>query len=406
MKSDATHHRSASEYRRAIRLFPGGVNSPVRFYKPYPIFIQKGKGATLTDMDGRKYTDFVLAYGPLILGHSYPEVTRAVCAASASGMIFGAPSDAEVEYAEMIQDAVPSLQMMRFVSTGTEATMHALRLAIHVSGRKDVLKISGGFHGTHDRNFTSDHVREVPFNSLQEAENELKSRRYAAFILEPALGNCGLIPPVDGYLEGVRELTERYGTLLVGDEVITGFRTRFGSLFEKHGVAPDIMTMGKIVGGGMPLALFGGREDIMNKIRPSGTLPQGGTYAAHPVSIAAGAATLRVLKRKDYSFLSSLTEKATTCLSDLPLTVNAIPGALSFFPGTERVIRRHTHDQREMRFFHDLLVHSLEKGLYIPPNPDELFFFSFSHTIRGVERAFNLLASQIEGLSPQMNKNV
>lgn len=389
--------KSGRAFRRASHVFPGGVNSPVRFYPPYPAYISGGRGSMVMDVDGNAYTDYVLGYGPLILGHSEPAVIAAISRAVRRGLMYGAPSEEEVELGELIQKASPAVEMLRLVPSGSEATMHALRLSQFHTNRKRILKVKGGYHGTNTLAIKSPLVREVEFNSLEQARRELEKRIYAAFILEPALGNCGLVPPDREYLAGVRELTERTGTLLVADEVITGFRTCFGTFSESAGIVPDMVTMGKIVGGGMPLALYGGRSDVMKQVSPGGKFPQAGTYAAHPVSVAAGLETLRKLQKSDYSYLNELTETAVSRLKLPGISVNSYPGMLSIFFTDKKVTNGTTalgvDGGRFMQFFRSCL----EKGIFVPPSQQEVMFLSFAHRRSEVAEQFGIMAELAGG---------
>ncbi len=385
-------------FGRANAVFPGGVNSPVRYYPPYPRYMRRGEGPYLQDVDGRKYADYVLGYGPLILGHSEGGVVNALHRVARNGMIFGAPAPDEVALAEMIGKYCPSLERMRFVASGSEATMHALRLAIHHTGRKKIVKMEGGYHGTHTLNYRSDIVDEVGFNSINELERKLSGKEYAAVIIEPALGNAGFIPPEKDYLQSVRELCNRYGSLLVCDEVITGFRTRFGLYSEAAGVEPDIVTLGKIIGGGMPLALYGGRDDVMRDVKPAGSFPQAGTYAAHPVSVAAGLKTLDILRRKDYGYLRHLSEIAAEKLLSSGLCVTSDTGMVSLF-----FTRGKVTDYRDVRaidhsLFPKLFRLALDEGIFIPPSQEETIFISFSHTQKMVSDNFSFIAEMAENI--------
>ncbi len=379
---------------RAAGIFPGGVNSPVRYYPPYPVYISSGKGRLIRDADGNSYTDYVLGYGPLILGHSHPAVSAAVARTASEGMLFGAPTESEVTLGAMIKRASPSMEMLRFVPSGSEATMHALRLSMFHTGRKNVLKVRGGYHGTNTLAQKSSHVREVEFNSVADAERELGKRKYAAFILEPVLGNCGLVPPADDYLARVRDMTERTGTLLVCDEVITGFRTRFGTYSESAGVRPDMITLGKIVGGGMPLAAYGGAEEIMKHVRPSGDFQQAGTYASHPVSVAAGIETLRLLGKSDYSVLKEMSEEAAVRLRGTGLTVNSLTGMISLFFTKKNVGNGTVAGRVDGAPFFRLFRTCLENGIYLPPSQQELIFMSFAHRKTEVIKQFDFIAER------------
>jgi glutamate-1-semialdehyde 2,1-aminomutase len=390
--------QSRSIFNRARNLFPGGVNSPVRCYPPYPRYISLGKGARIRDVEGNSYTDYVLGYGPLILGHSRREVVRSIAKAAERGMLFGAPTEEEVELGDIITEACEAVEMLRFVNSGSEATMHALRLAMHVTGRKKILIVNGGYHGTHPLALESDAVRQIEFNDVVALKAALASREYAAFIVEPVMGNCGLIQPVDGYLEQVRDITSSTDTVFIADEVITGFRTHFGLYTESKGVEADLVTMGKIIGGGMPLAAFGGRRELMMKIRPEGDLPQAGTYSAHPVAVAAALQTMKLLKRINYDRLKDMTDKAASILATTGFTVRYETGMLSVFLTEEEVRNASDASKADRQAYFSLFKRLLREGIYIAPSQDELIFISFAHAMKDIERDFRIMTSHINAL--------
>ncbi|MGC8645134.1 MAG: aspartate aminotransferase family protein [Thermoplasmata archaeon] len=380
-------------YERAAKIYPKGVNSPVRYYDPYPLFFKKGMGGEIEDVDGNRYKDFVLAYGPLILGHCHPEVIEKIKERVDSGSLLGAPTEEEVEFGEIFKKA-SGLEMMRVVNSGTEATMHAIRLALHHSGRRKVLKVRGGYHGTHPYNFPSELVQEVEFNDPEAARAMLSSRDFGALILEPVMGNSGVIPPSGGYLEELQEMSRRYGTPLILDEVITGFRVGFYPYYRTKGIEPDLATFGKIVGGGFPLAVYGGREELMREVRPEGIFPQAGTYSGNPVSVTAGLVTLKVLSRTDYGKLANLTRVAASELSRSGLSVNSVTGMLSIF-FTDKGVKNHSDvlSTRKDLYFR-LFKSALENGIYIPPSFDETVFLSFAHSENDVRESFSFLAEE------------
>lgn len=387
--------RSERLFSRSSRLFPGGVNSPVRYYPPYPRFIKRGKGSKIYDADGNEYIDFLLAFGPMILGHAHPSVVNAIKERAEMGTLFGAPTEEEVKLAELIKKS-STIEMMRFVNSGSEATLHALRLSLYYSGRKKILKIRGGYHGTHPFNYVSENVDEVEFNSIKDIEQRLKTKEYAAFILEPVMGNAGVINPDNGYLENVRDITERYGTLMIMDEVITGYRTAFSPYYMSKKIDPDLVTMGKIVGGGLPLAVYGGREEIMKHVRPSGDFSQAGTYSGNPLSVIAGLETLRILSKKDYSRLKRITEEGYRILEETGLSANRETGMISIF-FTERKVRnfkdvQQTEKEKFMKLFNSMLA----DGIYLPPSYDETIFVSFAHTEREIRYAFSKIGDEVK----------
>jgi len=407
------HERSNKLFERAKRVIPGGVNSPVRAFGAVggsPPFIAKGKGCRVWDVDGNEYVDYVGSWGPLILGHAHPDVLRAAEAAMSRGTSFGAPTEAEVELAELLCDALPSVDMVRTVSSGTEATMSALRLARGATGRSRILKFDGCYHGHADallvgagsgvatlgipgspgvpEEFTQLTVQ-APMNDLAavKAAFDRWDGELACVIVEPVAGNMGCIPPLPGFLEGLRELCDRDGALLIFDEVMTGFRVAWGGAQNRFGVRPDLTCLGKVVGGGFPAAAYGGRRDLMEQVAPAGPIYQAGTLSGNPVAVAAGLATLRRLQQPgSYEQL----EAAARTLSDglarlaraagVELTSVAVGGMFGFFfhPGPVECFE-HAKKASEVRFrafFHAML----ESGVYLAPSAYEAAFVSLAHT--------------------------
>jgi glutamate-1-semialdehyde 2,1-aminomutase len=409
--------RSRALLRRAEKRIPGGVNSPVRAFHGVggtPPFIASGRGATITDEDGNRYVDYVGSWGPLILGHAHPGVLRAVRAAAAKGTSFGAPTRLEVELAERVCAALPSLERVRFVSSGTEATMSALRLARAATGRKRVLKFEGCYHGHADallvaagsgvatlgipgspgvpQEFVSLTVS-VPFNDPA-AANAAFARfgaELACVIVEPVAGNMGCVPPLPGFLEGLRTLCDRYGSLLIFDEVMTGFRVAWDGAQGLYGVRPDLTCLGKVVGGGLPAAAYGGRADLMAQIAPDGPVYQAGTLSGNPLAMAAGLATLERLRARGvYATLAARTRALTEGLAalaaeaGLPFTTAAVGGMFGFFfhPGPVRNFddAKKSDAGRFRRFFHAML----DGGVYLAPSAYEAGFVSLAHRPREI----------------------
>ena len=413
--------------RRAERVIPGGVNSPVRAYKAVggsPPFIARGKGAYLWDADGRRYIDYVGSWGPLILGHAHPAVLRAVARAAARGTSFGAPTAGEVEIAEKICAALPSVEQVRFVSSGTEATMSAIRLARGATGRKRILKFDGCYHGHADAllvgagsgvatlgipgspGVPEEFVRltvSAPYNDLGavEAAFATHGRELACVIVEPVAGNMGCVPPVRGFLEGLRELCDRHGALLIFDEVMTGFRVAFGGAQGLYEIRPDLTCLGKVVGGGLPAAAYGGRRELMREIAPSGPIYQAGTLSGNPLAVAAGLETLRRLERPGvYETLTETTRLLSDGLAEraaaagVELTSAAVGGMFGFFfhPGPVRSFEeaKKSSAPRFNRFFAEMLA----RGVYLAPSAYEAGFVSLAHgpkeiraTLRAAEAA-------------------
>jgi glutamate-1-semialdehyde 2,1-aminomutase len=414
-------------FARASRVIPGGVDSPVRAFGAVggtPRFIDHGAGPYLFDVDGVRYVDYVQSWGALLFGHARPEIVNAAAEAAARGTSFGAPTELEVELAERIVDAIPSIEMLRLVSSGTEATMSAIRLARGVTGRDLILKFDGCYHGHSDGllakgagsgvatfgipgspGVTEGAARDtlsVPFNDLAAAATVFRDRggEIAAVIVEPIAANMGVIPPDPAFLPGLRALCDEYRSLLVFDEVITGFRVAFGGAQSLYGVTPNLTTLGKIIGGGFPCAAFGGRHDVMEQLSPTGPVYQAGTLSGNPVAVAAGIAALDLASRDDpYASLEGQAELLTTGLADafsaggIPATVNRARSMFSVF-FTAGPIRGFAEAAgadhgRYARFFH----HMLDRGIYLPPSGYELWSLSTAHTDETTRRTLDAAAS-------------
>ena len=418
---------SGELFSKSSSLFPGGVNSPVRYYEPYPIFMKNGNGSTIYDVDDKPYIDFCLAFGPLILGHSHPEIVRSVIWAVKNATSLGSPTENEVRMGSIIRTAVPSVEKMRFTNSGTEATMHALRLARGFTGRNIILKMEGGFHGSHDYaliksgsgtlTFGIPSSRGIPpevsrtvvvgqYNNPENIEEIFKKygKGIAAVITEPIMGNAGVIKPQKDFLGFLRDITSRYDSLLIFDEVITGFRFGFCGYQDIAGVRPDLTTMGKIIGGGFPIGLFGGRDDIMDKISPMGPVYESGTFSGNYVTMAAGIAALNQLKKMDYSILesqSAMFEK--TLVENMPVTekfaVSRFGSMFQLFLGIEQpesyedVIK--ADSRKFMMMFHSLL----EKGIYLAPGQFETNFISFAHSRENLESSALKIAESLKEIT-------
>jgi glutamate-1-semialdehyde 2,1-aminomutase len=420
--------RSKQLFQRAQELMPGGVNSPVRAFKAVggtPVFLKQGKGARVQDEDGNEYIDFVGSWGPLILGHAHPDVVKAIQDTAALGSTFGAPCGAEVELASQIQEAIPSMERLRLVSSGTEAVMSALRVARGFTGRNNVIKFEGCYHGHTDsllaaagsglatfdlpdsagvpKNYTC-HTISVAYNTIPELVPEVLSDT-AAVILEPIAANMGLISPSEGFLQKLREFTRKHGILLIFDEVITGFRRAFGGAQSVFNIEPDLTILGKIVGGGMPLAVYGGRKEIMEKIAPLGPVYQAGTLSGNPVAAAAGSATLRILKEQNpYQVLDS---KTTTLLNpvrelisrkEYPLSISQIGSMWTLFfrkslPANFSEVKE-ADTKKYSKFFWQLL----EKGIYLVPSQFETNFVSLAHTEKDLQEASEKICQSLISL--------
>ncbi|HUJ57929.1 MAG TPA: glutamate-1-semialdehyde 2,1-aminomutase [Kofleriaceae bacterium] len=403
--------RSQAIFERARQVIPGGVNSPVRACRSVgadPVFVAQGDGAYITDLDGNRYIDLIGSWGPLILGHGHREILDAIAETMANGTTFGAPTELEVVFAETLRDAYPSMQMVRAVSSGTEATMSALRLARGFTGRAKLVKTDGGYHGHADcllvaagsgaatlgipgsAGVPEGAARDtivVPYNDLAAAERVLAAGDVAAVIIEPIAGNMGLVPPQPGYLEGLRAATARHGTLLIFDEVITGFRVGYGGAQAIYGIAPDLTCLGKIVGGGLPAAAFGGRADIMQKLAPLGPVYQAGTLSGNPLAMAAGLKAIEILGRPGtYERLDQLGKRlgdgltAAAAQLGVPACVNRIGSMITLFftdrPVTDYESAKTANTARFGAFFRAMR----ERGVFLPPSQFEAMFVSLAHT--------------------------
>jgi glutamate-1-semialdehyde 2,1-aminomutase len=407
-------------FAEAERLMPGGVNSPVRSWSAVggvPRFLVRGSGARVEDADGISYLDFVGSWGPLVLGHAHPNVIERVREQAGAGTSFGAPTSGEVQLARLLVDAVPSIEVVRLVSSGTEATMTALRLARAATGRDRIVKFRGCYHGHADsllvRAGSGALTLGIPDSpgvpaplaalTMTEEFNDVaglrrlmreQGRQIAAVIVEPVVGNMGVVPPRAGFLEALRDETAAAGALLVFDEVITGFRLGWGGAQERFGVLPDLTCLGKIVGGGMPLAAFGGRRDLMDRMAPRGPVYQAGTLSGNPLSVACGLATLETVRdtADAYHRLESLGALAERRLREALVgagvtgCVNRVGSMLTLFLGVEAVSDHGTATSadtaRFARFFHAML----DQGMYLPPSQFEAMFLSLAHTEADVER--------------------
>jgi len=417
---------------RATRTIPGGVNSPVRAFKGVggtPIFFDRGAGAYLTDADGNRYIDYVGSWGPMILGHGNRAVVAAVQAQAELSLGFGAPTELEIELAELVVDLVPSVEKVRMVNSGTEATMSAIRLARGFTGRDLIVKFSGCYHGHSDALLAkagsglltlgipnspgvpaavAANTLTVPFNDLAAVAEALHtySAQIAAIIVEPVAGNMGCIPPADGFLQGLRDLTEQAGTVLIFDEVMTGFRVALGGAQAAYGVMPDLTTLGKIIGGGLPVGAFGGRAEIMDHIAPVGNVYQAGTLSGNPLATVAGLTMLKALDDSLYVSLQRSTEYFCAGLQRLaqaasvPVCINQVCGMFSIF-FTQGPVSNYDHVansniDRFNRFFHAML----DEGVYLAPSGFETGFLSTAHTteildttLSAAEKAFTAVAN-------------
>ena len=421
MSTPRSTDRSQELFAEAVTLMPGGVSSPVRAWRTVggtPVHIARGEGALVTDVDGNEYVDLVLSYGPLILGHAHPTVKEALHAATESGTTFGAPTGAELELARLVTERVGCVEMVRFVNSGTEATMSALRLARAVTGRDGLVKFEGCYHGHGDSFLVKAgsgaltlgapdspgvpaRLAELTLTaSYNDADGvralfDARGDEIAAVFVEPVAGNMGCIPPVDGFLETLRELCDAHGALLVYDEVMTGFRVARGCFVELTDVQPDLITLGKVIGGGLPIAAYGGPRSILENVAPAGKVYQAGTLSGNPLAVAAGRATLEVLGeircvRRSSRAVGARVEAdlhaAAAERADVPLVVNRVGSMLCPYltPDPVRSFADVMASDRERwnRFFHAML----ESGVFLPPSPFEAWFLSTAHDETALDR--------------------
>jgi glutamate-1-semialdehyde 2,1-aminomutase len=416
--------RSEELFEKAKRLIPGGVNSPVRAFQPYPFFTKWSEGSHIFDVDGKEYIDYCMGYGPLILGHAHPKVIEAVKEQLEMGSLYGTPIEQEVELAELICKLVPCAEMVRLVSTGGEATMSAIRAARGFTGKKKILKFEGCYHGAHDSvllkagsgattfgvatslGVPEESVRNtvvVPFNDVAAFEAAVKANKgdLAAVIVEPVIGNFGVVLPKEGFLETLREVTEAYGVVLIFDEVITGFRLALGGAQEYFGVVPDMVALGKVLGEGFPLAAFGGRREIMSLVAPAGGVYQAGTFSGNPVSVAAALATLGYIKSKGSGFYEELDTKTNALVAGLSnmveergwrLQINHVSSMFQVFFTSESVYDYRSAKTSDVELFKEYHRRLLEKGVFVPPSQFETCFVSEAHTMQDINATLDAMA--------------
>jgi glutamate-1-semialdehyde 2,1-aminomutase len=417
--------RSEALFAEAQRHLPGGVDSPVRAFRAVggtPRFIARARGASVWDVDDNRYVDYLASWGPLIAGHAHPGVVAAIQEAAARGTSYGAPTESEVELATLIQQAFPSLDLVRFVNSGTEATMTALRLARAFTSRDLILKFDGGYHGHADGllvqagsgpltlgqpdspgvpSSAASQTLSVAYNDLAAVRDAFAAhpRQVAAVIVEPVAGNMGVVPPAAGFLEHLREMTRESGTLLIFDEVITGFRVAIGGAQQRFGIRPDLTCLGKIVGGGLPVGAYGGRAEIMQQVSPLGPVYQAGTLSGNPLAMAAGLATLRLLTEPGvYDHLERLASRLVDGLGDaaasagVPFISNRVGSMFTGFfadqPVSDYASAKLAHTRRYARFFHAML----DRGVYLAPSQFEAGFVSLAHSEADIDATLNAAA--------------
>jgi glutamate-1-semialdehyde 2,1-aminomutase len=425
-----SYNQSIEAFKEAVNLMPGGVNSPVRAFKSVkmdPIFMARGKGSKIYDIDGNEYIDYVLSWGPLILGHTNDSVVESIKKVAELGTSFGAPSLIENELAKLVIERVPSIEMIRMVSSGTEATMSALRLARGYTGRNKILKFEGCYHGHGDSLLIkagsgvatlglpdSPGVPEgIAQNTITVPYNDLVSLRYAfeqfgediaAIIVEPVAGNMGVVPPLPGFLEGLREITTEYGSLLIFDEVMTGFRVGYNCAQGYFGVTPDLTCLGKVIGGGLPVGAYGGRREIMERIAPSGPIYQAGTLSGNPLAMSAGLATLKQLTPEHYVEFERKGDileqgiKAAADKYDIPHRINRAGSMIGFFFTNEEVTNYEQAKTSNLDYFTTYYKEMANQGVFLPPSQFEGLFLSTVHsdediqkTLEAIEKSFAVI---------------
>jgi len=417
-QSALTDSRSREAFARAKQSIPGGVNSPVRAFKSVgltPRFIESGKGSRITDIDGNSYIDYVLSWGPLIMGHAHPEVVEAIKRTAEKGTSFGAPTELETAMAELVIERMPSVEVVRMVNSGTEATMSALRLARGYTKRSKILKFEGSYHGHADSllikagsgvatlglpdspgvpESVATHTLTVPYNDLDSVRLAFErfGEEIACVIVEPVAGNMGVVPPLPGFLQGLRDITAEYGSLLVFDEVMTGFRVHYHSAQGLYGITPDLTCMGKVIGGGLPVGAYGGKREIMEQMAPAGPIYQAGTLSGNPLAMAAGYATLQLMTQERYEAIERLAVRLQLGLErnaekhGIPSTINRVGSMVCPFFTDTHVINYETAKLSDLERFKAYFAGMLQAGVSVAPSQFEGMFLSGVHTEADIDR--------------------
>jgi glutamate-1-semialdehyde 2,1-aminomutase len=425
-------HSSDGLFERALRVIPGGVNSPVRAFKAVggkPLFIDHASGSRVFDADGREYIDYLASWGPMILGHAHPDVVAAISKAAEKGTSYGAPTEMEVEMAERIADAFPSIDMIRMVSSGTEATMSAIRLARGYTGRNRIIKFEGCYHGHADSLLVkagsgvttfgipgspgvppalAELTIPLPYNDIESVKSAVKKygEELACIIVEPVAGNMGVILPQHGFLEALRDISQRHNILLIFDEVITGFRLTYGGFQTLYGIDPDLTCLGKIIGGGIPAGAFGGNRKIMEYLSPSGPVYQAGTLSGNPVAMAAGLATLDILCRNREAYGELDRKTAGLCMDleecfeheDIPIRVNRIGSMFTIFFTLDDVYDYRSAIKCDTKRFARYFNGMLSRGINLAPSQFEAVFLSFAHTVEDLDRTLDACTDTLKTL--------
>ena len=424
-------NKSESLFERAKTLFPGGVNSPVRAFRAvggHPLFIKRGEGPYIFDVDGNRYVDYVLSWGPLIAGHAHPKVVDAISQAASRGTSYGAPSPLELDLAESIMHFMPNIKMLRFVNSGTEATMSALRLARAYTGRNKIIKFEGCYHGHADfllvqagsgvatlglpdsPGVPADTVKDTlvaDFNNLDSVELLYKKypEQIAAIIVEPVAGNMGVVPPQPGFLEGLRSITKREGTVLIFDEVMTGFRVHPGGAQALYNIKPDLTTLGKVIGGGLPVGAYGGRKEIMELVAPSGKVYQAGTLAGNPLAMSAGIATLELIREQNvWVKIEELAKQleqgigVAAAKAGVPITQTRVGTMFTTFFGDIQARDWSTVKEANAEQFAKFFRMMLEQGVYLAPSQFEAGFISITHTAETIDHTLEAVQVALASL--------
>ena len=424
--------KSQSLYERAIKIIPGGVNSPVRACKSVgadPLFIERGDGCMIFDVDGNRYIDYIGSWGPLILGHRHPAVMEAIISVLERGTSFGAPTDLEIQLAQMVIDAVDSVDVVRMVNSGTEATMSAIRLARGATGRDIVIKFDGCYHGHADTLLVAAgsgvatlgipgspgvpedvarHTLSLPFNDIGAVQRVMaeKGDQVSCVIIEPVAGNMGLVPPAAGFLESLRAETEKHGAILIFDEVMTGFRVAYGGAQTLYGIRPDLTCFGKVIGGGLPVGAYGGKKEIMSQIAPQGSVYQAGTLSGNPIAMAAGIATLEQLKKE--GVYESLAEKSSRLAAGLdeaarksgvPARVDHVGSMLGMFFADRDITNFQEAKTCNLERFSDFYQGMRQLGIYLAPSQFEVLFLSAAHTDEHIDATLSAAQQVLKNLT-------
>lgn len=422
--------KSKAAFERAKTVIPGGVNSPVRAFKSVgltPLVIARGEGSRITDVDGQTYIDYVLSWGPLIAGHAHPEVVEAIKKTAELGTSFGAPTEIETLMAELVVERVPSVDIVRMVNSGTEATMSALRLARGYTKRNKILKFEGSYHGHADSllikagsgvatlglpdspgvpETVASHTLTVPYNDLESVKLAFErfGEEIAAVIVEPVAGNMGVVPPLPGFLSGLRDVTSRYGSLLIFDEVMTGFRVHRNCAQGLYGVTPDLTCMGKVIGGGLPVGAYGGRRDIMERMAPVGPIYQAGTLSGNPLAMAAGYTTLKLMTEEAYEQLERTAVRLQAGLeknakeAGVPMTINRVGSMICPFFTDKHVINYEVAKQANAETFRGVFRGLLDNGVNIAPSAFEGWFVSTAHSDADIDLTIEAHRAALQNL--------